>query len=77
MGAEIAVREAQLVAQEPSVGALMQQVVAAGITPETAQVMKDLIAMKIQLEDRDAAKQFTGDPCTQLAIKNHHEHETQ
>lgn len=44
--------------QEPSVGALMQQVVSAGITPDTVAVMKDLIAMKIQLEDRDAAKQF-------------------
>ncbi len=49
---------AKIETQEPSVGALMQQVVSAGITPDTVAVMKDLIAMKIQLEDRDAAKQF-------------------
>lgn len=57
------VQDSQLatVQQEPSVGALMQQVIGGEgrpITPEAVGIMRDLIGMKIQLEDRDAAKQF-------------------
>jgi len=59
MGKEITVKELELARMpEPSVGALMQQVVSAGITPDTVSVMKDLIAMKNDLEEREARKDF-------------------
>lgn len=43
---------------EPSVGQMLQQFIAAGVTADNVSAFEKLVALRIQLETRDAEKQF-------------------
>lgn len=58
----VATREATLQpAQEPSIGGLLQQLIAAGITSDNVTALEKLCDLKFKTEDRDAGREFARD----------------
>lgn len=56
---QLATKDKQLaIAQEPTVGALLQAVISQGVTGENVMALEKLCDLKIKLDDRDAEKEF-------------------